>query len=525
MGIKRLDDFNHEVEVTKEVLSSMPINNAKNVASYKSKVAELKTEYSNYRDQLFREIKVRSEKYFSMKPNSRIETINKELEDYKDLYLCNPVNTPYEKMGLDILLYNLTHFYKNDLESVNNDIKEIFSKFKLVGIELSANDFVYSPYAKKYISELLKDDNIERMKDIFEDLHWKCPDVIVHIEVNFRILFNKNIKMFESYIENAINNILVDGVTYEDLKLKVANLRKELIHLNNYDDASIINKFMAGELTLNDYSLVNINKCYSKFLGDNVDMNAAMNKLDDFENLLYNLDEFKNYLRSASLIKDAKEKYADRDKHIGECAKINKEINTLADEINKLTETINNGSEKKFLFFKKKVDTEQYAVTLNEKVKELSNKYEEYDNSYIYEAMSKLLDETSSLFDLLNFLVSYKGYLRNVLKNSEEDNDIKRIKYMIKLYCDYVDNPNVNVLKNVKFCSDTDVAMLIVDHYKMLNIDIDKDMLNLDNIDELIKLVNIIVYNSYLNKCGMNIDVILSLFESKRLIETYGETI
>ena len=40
MAIKRLDDFNHEVEVTKEVLSSMPINNAKNVALYKNKISE-----------------------------------------------------------------------------------------------------------------------------------------------------------------------------------------------------------------------------------------------------------------------------------------------------------------------------------------------------------------------------------------------------------------------------------------------------------------------------------------------------
>ena len=46
MAIKRLDDFNHEVEVTKEVLSSMPINNAKNVALYKNKISELKDEYS-----------------------------------------------------------------------------------------------------------------------------------------------------------------------------------------------------------------------------------------------------------------------------------------------------------------------------------------------------------------------------------------------------------------------------------------------------------------------------------------------
>ena len=44
MGIKRLEDFNHDVEVHKNVLSSMPINNAKNLKLYKEKVQELKEE-------------------------------------------------------------------------------------------------------------------------------------------------------------------------------------------------------------------------------------------------------------------------------------------------------------------------------------------------------------------------------------------------------------------------------------------------------------------------------------------------
>lgn len=521
MAIKRLDDFNHEVEVTKEVLSSMPINNAKNVALYKNKISELKDEYSGYRDQLFREIKVRSEKYFSIKPSSRIETIKKELEGYEGLYLLNPINTAYEKLGFDILLYNLTHFYKNDLVSVNNDIKELFNKFKLAGIELSANDFIYSVYAKKYISELLKDDNIDRMEDIFEDLHWKCPDVIVHIEVNFRILFNKHVKDFENYINSEAANMLKDGITYEDLLMKKNNLLVELDMLENYDDAALISKFMGGVLTLNDYNRVNVDKCYSRFLGENVDLGSVDNKLDDFINLYHNLDEYKSYLRSESLIKDAKEKYADKDKHLGECTKITKESADIIEELAKISNSIETGSEKKFFFFSKKVDTEQLAVQLNEKVKELDQKFNEYDNAYIYENMAKYLDDTSSVYDLLKFLISYKSYLRTALKASEEDNDIRRIKYMIKMYTEYVNNPYVNILKNVRFISDTDVQTLLVDHYKMLNIDLDRDQLNLDSIDDLSKSLSIIINNSYLIKSGLSIDLILELFDAKKIIENY----
>ena len=193
MGIKRLEDFNQDVETAKEVLSSMPINNAKNLALYLNKVKELKEEYTSYKDEVFNEIKKRSAKYLTYKPSDRLELVRKELLDYKDLGLFNPINTPFEKMGFDTLLYSLTHYYKNDLSSVNNDIKEALEKFELVGVTLTEKDFVYSNYARKYIKELLKDDSNERMKDVFEDLHWKCPDVISHIETSLRILFDKNI--------------------------------------------------------------------------------------------------------------------------------------------------------------------------------------------------------------------------------------------------------------------------------------------------------------------------------------------
>ena len=194
-------------------------------------------------------------------------------------------------MGFDTLLYSLTHYYKNDLAAVNADIKEALSKFELVGITLTENDFVYSNYARKYMKELLVNDELERMKDIFEDLHWKCPDVISHIETSLRILFNKNIKSFEKYIEDRKKEVILDNLTYDDYVIKRGNLVKELYDLENYENSILVNKFMEGKLLFNDYSIINVSKCYSKFLGDNCDINKGKNKLSDFKNLLYNLRE------------------------------------------------------------------------------------------------------------------------------------------------------------------------------------------------------------------------------------------
>ena len=56
MKLKKIDDFNHDVEVIKDVLSSMPINNQKNLKAYKTKVTKIKYEYIDVRNDILDEI-------------------------------------------------------------------------------------------------------------------------------------------------------------------------------------------------------------------------------------------------------------------------------------------------------------------------------------------------------------------------------------------------------------------------------------------------------------------------------------
>ena len=519
MGIKKLDDFNHDVDVAKDVLTSMPINNAKNLALYKTKVSELEEEYSGYRDQLLKEITKRSSKYLNYKPNERLAIVKKELMDYKDVNLFNPLNTPYEKLGFDTLLYSLTHYYKNDLASVNEDIMETFARFREVGVELTEADFVYSNYARKYIRELLRDNNLERMKDVFEDLHWKCPDVISHIETSFRVLFNKNIKAFENYIENRQKEIIQDNLSYNDYVLKRNNLGREAYELEHYDESVIVTRFMEGDLLLNDYNIINLSRCYSKFLGDNADINKGKEKMEDFKNLFHGLTEYKNYLKYSYVIEDAKKKFAEKDSHLGQLPKLMKEINALADELEKLTEEINNGSGKGFLFFKKKVDIEHNYLEIDAKVKELDAKFDEYDIALIYEKMNSELSATSSIYDIFNFALSYKGYLRYCIKEHEEDIDINKVKSIVKEYDKFLTDPYVNIIKNTNFNTEIDLGTIIMDHYKLLEINLNKDEMTPEAIDELLKSLEVIINSYYLEKYDLSIDFVMDLFEAKKIVE------
>ncbi len=518
MAFKNMKDFEHDVEVHKTVLGSMPKNNQKNLQAYKEKVTEIKEEYSVYKDQLFDEIKKRSSKYLNMEPDAKIEEFKKDLLGFKDLRLFNPINTPYEKIGLDNIVYSLTHYYKIDLEEVNKLIKEVFTIFNTVGIGLTENDFAYSNHTKAYIHELLADDELERMKDIFEDLHWKCPDLILHIAMTFRILYYKHIKDFELYLNNKRKEILDANLSYDDYVLKRDNISRELYFLENYDMAAVINKFMTGELMLNDYSIVNVDKCLTRFVGDNKPENIK-DMITDFQNIKYNLGEYKNYLRFNYILEDAKKKYAERSSHLGNAAKIVKEILGLEGELASLSESINTGSTKGFLFFKKKVDVDSIYVQLNEKMKELDAKCEEYDNEIIYDKMNEHLTDTSSIYDVFNFVLSFKSYLRNCIKNSDDNVSLDTVKRNVADFETFLNDPNINVIKNIAFLGNDDVAVVIADHYKMLNINVDSDSLDPDTIDAYMKDLDIIIHNYYLDASGLDINFIINLFECKKIID------
>ncbi len=523
MAIKKLDDFKHDIEVERELLTSMPVNNAKNLVLYKNKVAELKEEYSAIQEQLYNEVKRRCQKYLTYTPAERTTYVKKELANYKEISLFSNMNTPFEKVGFDTLLYSLTHYYKNDLMAVNEDIKKALDKFRMAGVTLTENDFCYSNYAKRYIRELLSNDEYDKMKDIFEDIHWRCPDVISHIETTFRILFEKNIKKFEAYIEMRKHEILVDNLSYEDYMIRRGNLIKELDMLENYNEDVIINKFLDGTLVQNDYTTVSINKCYAKFLGD-CDVEVAKSKSEDFINLKYSLNEYKNFLKYEFVLKDAREKYPERASHVGESAKIAKEITAIVDELARLSKEIEENKGKGFFIFRKKVDIEQNYLMINEKMRELAAKYKEYDKAVVFEKMNECITDTSTIYDIFYFAYSFKTYLRDCIKEHDENADIDGIKEMVKNFETFLLDPNLAMIKHLAFNVETDLSLVLLDHYNLLQIKLSGDDLTEDGIEELQKMLNIIINNYYIGKFGLTIDYIINLFEAKKIVDVKKKT-
>ena len=186
------------IGVNKEILSTMPQNNEKNKKIYKEKIEEIKKEYEKYKSDILDIFSKRYNEEINISIDKSIENFSNRLNTIKNLmYLLNDEQTSYEKMGLDINIYKLEKYYKENLENVNEQIASCIEKFHMVGIELNIEDFNYVSYVKEYmeifLQELQKDDiHSKKLKTAFEQIYWKCPDIIRNIALNFRNIYLTN---------------------------------------------------------------------------------------------------------------------------------------------------------------------------------------------------------------------------------------------------------------------------------------------------------------------------------------------
>ena len=134
------------IDSNKEVLSTLPKNNKKNISKYIETLAKYKKEYSEKGLSLKEEIEKRKDKIVKkISINKDLDNLkNKVLKLEENIYLFNDYNSSYEKSGLDKILYNLSCKGNKSLVDLNNDIKSCMEKFKEVGVVLSAKDFLYA---------------------------------------------------------------------------------------------------------------------------------------------------------------------------------------------------------------------------------------------------------------------------------------------------------------------------------------------------------------------------------------------
>lgn len=479
------------ISLDTEILSTLPKNNKKNADACLIELEKTHLRYDEIRNSIVNELQKRQQKHQDLKPSEEVSILKKrmiELE-YK-VTMLNPYNSPYEKMGLDRIIYDISKYYKNNLIKVNTDILLAINVFKKVGIFLTKEDFSYTSYAKEYMGvyfEEINDLSSDKLKHSFEKIYWKKPNVIKHIQLNFRQLYYKHLESFEKFCTDEersfnksvlvnMNSACEDYISYS-LKLE---------QVNNESDYLFLKKFSDKELDINNFAvkkIFDLYKVYTDATEIDEHINTSVIKFNK------TINEYKNYYKFQFISDNVKEIFNVKDKDKEAVSK--KKIA----EIKKLETSLNSDKSKNAfsrLFKSKKID-------IDKTIDDLMNLYSELDELIFREKVLEFINEDSKISDLLELASSYFIYISRLLKNKNPDildESIYEIVDSLKVYL----IKEHKLISNLNAFAEHDMAMIISDKYKLDNLKVSMDMLKQENLDNLINQTNQLITYYHISK-------------------------
>lgn len=502
-----IEELENKISTIKEVLSTRALNNSKNIASYINEIEKIEQDVKNNIDQVIELLRSSNSKYDEIIPNPNIDILKKEIEELERKFiLLNNFNSSFEKMGLDVITYDISKYYKGNLEQVNEDIKASLDKFKEAGITLTIKDFNYSHFVREYMDAFLN--NKDNLESIFEQIYWKCPNIITHIELNIKYLYFKKKKAFDKYISLQSKKIL-NQKTKEELIEEYKTKRDTYTKLLMKDTFLNFNKFKNKELKVSDYSRDKVEKVYLQFT--EIDKEELYN--DDFFKLYNNLKEYKSYLQYKFVYDDIMKIYAEKDKY----------KNASKAKLKEITK-----EEKKLMRFNKKYERTKNLdkktkldLDINNSIRILSNLYSELNDVTFNEKICINLSANSTIETLFNIASSYFAYLVKCIKSNFEEIEQDSIDSKIKELNSFLLNPYNTMINNLNISEEYNIPMIISDKYKLASINLPIEILDEANMDNLLSQLELIINYYIFNHMLISIEEIDLYCKAQELLDNY----
>lgn len=501
-----------DIAAKKISIQTLPIKTKTNIKKFNETIENYETKYEEYRSGVRNYLLAKS-RSFEINNTEESENIREqikvkviELEHIK--FLLNPFNTPTEKMGFDVLIYQLRNYYAFNFNSLNEIINNFLDKFEQAGIKLTKNDFEYTCYVNEYMTSFLEvrystEKDYSKLSEIFEKIYWTNPDIIRHIELNFRKLIRIHSKTFNAYIlkiqtEAMQNNNIVN---YEDCLEKLKNAHIELKTASKENIIEIITKSKNNEFNIEQYlenHKVRIN-AYNSLIPSNISQADEIQMQDIYQNLdklKDNILEYENYLNFLPIINLFKEEFesllSKETKDYKELNQVIESIEQKEKELDKINKKISGG---KFPFFEiknekniKLLKTESIAKT-----KELYELYKTYDEKYFISKVLSNLDKNITIADVLHLYYSFDYFKKMAIQKAYETNSYDEIiQYSNNFDLYAMDSTNI-IITGIPVFEESNIPRIISNKYRLCNINITENELEEENLKSLLNKITLIL--------------------------------
>lgn len=527
-----LDFIDNDIEAKKTLLSSLPINNKTNIKKYNEKIATIYENYQYYKESVLKYIKAKSESFECKEQEKNTEEIMKQFEEYKHMkFILNPMNSFMEKMGLDDLLYDIHNYSNFTFDEINDIIRKLIEKFRICGIELKNNDFKYTYYVHEYMCEYLScNGDYSKLSKVFEEIYWYNPNIIEHIELNFRKLIRKHQKNFEEYISKEQKTLLNKNnfKSYNDFTIALKEKYEELVNNKEEDICDIVEMAKKSEIEINNYfpdSKFRI-ATYSSLTINEIDYSdtETVNKLlDTLKRLRTNATEYANYLKYIPLFDYFKEKYEKQESpeaNNSSLKNIENQINTKESKLENINGKI--FGEKGGLFSKKPSgeSLKNLKIESLKIAKELYDLYYQQDKLKFENKIITLKNESLLLIsDVVRLYYSYNFFKKETFKKVFNLETYNEIVEMCKEFDEFASNPTNIIINGINTFEETDVANVIANKYRLENINLELADLDEDNLIALINKIDFVFRINKIENSELSIEKIWFIVQTQKIIE------
>lgn len=501
-------------------------------------IAKELPKFKDYQKAIYQELNNYIKDIFPQDKTIEYEKEKKELEELLKIIPFTDQKVSLEiKLGLAHLFYKLSEKTESSLIVINQSITDFINIMKNANINLTIDDFNYSPFVKEYMDAFLSTKDKENFEDImqttFKEIYWECPELIMHIKRNLIMIVKKHYSILKTYCDKVTEEMLATKGLTRDNILKVYQ-EKLLTVEDKIDKDEFLNLqiFLGKSRNVDDYieGAPLRSKSFNQFVIKDTytDLTEEEKKVFDTEsiNLERHLEVLKEYYNYESIIKDLIKKFKDKDKSKANYDSKNKEIELEEKNREKLYKEYLRATGIGFMAKKNEAKMAETKVKIKEVVNKLTKLYEELEQLEINVKVEEYLTEGSSIYDLLVTSLNSYIYIENILveKFQDVDADFNLANY-VKRYMEFIYNPNADFLHKITALLDYDIAEVISEKYALLGMNIEKDAISQDNIDTTISSVKVTTLVNKIKRSNLTIDEMKLICDIKKIDYTIEEEI
>ena len=488
IGTNHIDNFQLESEEgtkrTKAKFRTMAIEQRNN---YVKKQME---DFSDLKLKLLDEIKARYEKLMPEDKTAAFNSMESNVNSLFELVNLYSCMSDSFKLGLDYDLAKISN--DTSLEEFNAILNDFIAKFREFGIELTVNDFKYTMFTEDYMKSFFKNSSFDELRDVFEHIYFKCPDIKLQMKMNLSFIISK--------YSNKLSNIV---------KKKIETKNSELgTNKDNYMETYLNKRIELGTSESQDELFIE-----GPFDGfDNIVKDRYNNSLLD---LYLTVGELKKYFNYEFIIKDLLERNKNKENAKNDLTAKKKEIDKAEKERIKHYHAYLKASGVGLFAIKNEAKKNDAMLKINETVKNLNQLNEEYKDLTLTNNLNTL-NESCTIYDLFLISLTSFTFLEKCFVGKEEF--VGELSDIIKDYLRFIYNPVNAFIRKINALVDYDISSIVTEKYKILDLTLTDTMLTSDGIDATVDSLRTINLIQNVDKSSINFDDIKVLFDMNQII-------